>query len=170
MDDGLLDLGPLAETITVRGKPLEVFGISVDGLCYLIKNFPEFKMVMQQKTSEITPEKLFETGPRIAAMIIAIGLTDASRYDDLKGWERHIILQAKKVKALGIMDQLNLLAAIFKLTLPDGVGPFVLSLNSLTATIRGGSTEPGTRSPEAFGASLQMVDPNVIPTNRRLNS
>src|SRR4051812_22651848 len=107
VSDGLLDLGPLAEQVTVRGKPLDVYGISVDGLCYLIKNFPDFKLIMEQKASELTAEKLFETGPKIAAMIISIGLTDASAYDDLKAWEKHIVLQAKKIKGLGIMDQIS---------------------------------------------------------------
>ena len=116
----LLDIADQQKTVTIRDKDVAVFGISAQDIVYLFGKFPELRLLMSGKQADLTPETLLKLAPGAVAAAIAAGTGSAG--DE----------QAEAVAArLGLGEQLDLLAAIFELTFPQGVGPFVAKLDAL---------------------------------------
>ena len=116
----LLDIANQQKTVTIREKDVAVFGISAQDIVYLFGKFPELRLLMSGKQADLTPETLLKLAPGAVAAAIAAGTGSAG--DE----------QAEAVAArLGLGEQLDLLAAIFDLTFPQGVGPFVQKLDAL---------------------------------------
>jgi hypothetical protein len=119
---GLLDIGPLTETVDVNGVPVEVFGVSAKGVLHVISHFPELREMVSGR--EVDASRLMEMGGEAVAAIIAAGcgLPGNAEAEEVAG-------------RLGVDSQADLLAAILRLTLPKGVGPFVEKLTALAGTI-----------------------------------
>jgi hypothetical protein len=130
---GLLDIAPLTEKVTVGGKQIEVFGVSAAGVASLIAHFPEIKKLMAGKELDVQ-SLLAMSGDAIAA-IIAAGC-------GFPGDEQ----QQKAAGRLTIEVQADLLAAIIKVTLPNGIGPFVAKLQALGA-VAGAAAEASPKAP-----------------------
>jgi hypothetical protein len=115
----LLDIADLAKTVPVRGKDLTVLGLSARDVVHLFGKFPELRALMAGKASELTPEAIMKLAPAAVAAVIAAGTGSAG---DAK---------AEAVAArLAIGEQVEILAAIFELTFPQGIGPFVARLDA----------------------------------------
>lgn len=134
----LLDIVPETKTVTVQGKDIEVFGVSTRGIAHLIGTFPELKKALAGKKQDFTPERLMKLLPDCVASIIAAGC-------GMPGDKE----AEKLADKLSASDQLDLLEAIIKLTMPDGVGPFVERLNALGLLGRPAATASATQSPPA---------------------
>lgn len=116
----LLDIADQQKTVTIRDKDVAVFGISAQDIVYLFGKFPELRLLMSGKQADLTPETLLKLAPGAVAAAIAAGTGSAGNEN------------AEAVAArLGLGEQLDLLAAIFELTFPQGVGPFVAKLDAL---------------------------------------
>jgi hypothetical protein len=116
----LLDIADQQKTVTIRDKDVVVFGISAQDIVYLFGKFPELRLLMSGKQADLTPETLLKLAPGAVAAAIAAGTGSA-------GDENAEAVAAR----LGLGEQLDLLAAIFDLTFPQGVGPFVAKLDAL---------------------------------------
>ena len=116
----LLDIADQQKTVTIRDKDVAVFGISAQDIVYLFGKFPELRLLMSGKQADLTPETLLKLAPGAVAAAIAAGTGSA-------GDENAEAVAAR----LGLGEQLDLLAAIFDLTFPQGVGPFVAKLDAL---------------------------------------
>lgn len=115
---GLIDLAPSVETVSVHDEAVAVHGISAKGLAYLLGRFPELRKLMTGQ--EVDAERLLAVGGDAVGGIIAAGCGQPG--DD----------QAEAIAAnLPIDTQADFLAAILRLTLPKGLGPFVAKLNAL---------------------------------------
>ena len=115
---GLLDIVPAAETVDVGGEKIAVHGVSATGLAYLIRRFPELL------SGGISVEMLMSVGGDAVAAVIACGCGHPGNE------------AAEAVSASFSLDvQADLLAAILRLTMPQGVGPFVEKLAALKAAI-----------------------------------
>lgn len=122
---GLLDIAPAVETVEIRGTKVEVYGVSVKGIAYLLQRFPELRAMLSGR--EVNADRLIEIGGDAVAAIIAAGT-------GYPGNE-----QAEAVAgSLSLDEQADLLAAIVKLTMPGGVGPFVEKLSALGLGLGGG--------------------------------
>jgi hypothetical protein len=134
---GLLDIAPLTETVTVRDQSIEVTGVSAKGVAQLLLRFPELRALISGR--EVGLEQLLALGGDIVAAVIAAGCGQAgdARAEAAAGY-------------LGLDDQAELLAAIMKLTMPQGIGPFVdkLSRMGLNPVAGAASTMPDTSSPK----------------------
>ncbi|RWF44297.1 MAG: hypothetical protein EOS65_02665 [Mesorhizobium sp.] len=119
---GLLDIAPLTETVPVGGAQIEVFGVSAKGVVSLLARFPEVRMLMNGK--EVGVDRLMQMGGDAIAAVIAAGV-------GLPGDEEQEQIAAR----LPIEAQADLLAAIIKVTLPNGIGPFVEKLTALGAIV-----------------------------------
>jgi hypothetical protein len=116
----LLDIADQQRTVTIRDKDVAVFGISAQDIVYLFGKFPELRLLMSGKQADLTPETLLKMAPGAVAAAIAAGTGSA-------GDENAEAVAAR----LGLGEQLDLLVAIFELTFPQGVGPFVAKLDAL---------------------------------------
>lgn len=130
---GLLDIATATVTVAVRGKPVEVFGISAEGLAYLMR-FPEIKALLSGKEVSLDIEALSKTGPKALAAIIACGTGAVGN------------AKAEAVAAsLTVDEQAALLAEILTQTFPRGLGPFAADIQRLAGAV-GGTSEGGTRA------------------------
>lgn len=130
---GLLDIARASATVEVRGKSVEVFGISAEGLAYLMR-FPEIKAMLSGKEVSLDFETLSRTGPKALAAIIACGTGAVGNQ------------KAEAVAAsLTVDEQAGLLAEILTQTFPRGLGPFAADIQRLAGAV-GGVSEDGSRA------------------------
>ncbi len=115
---GLIDIAAVTEKVTVAGTEIEVPGISAAGVASLLVRFPELRKAMSGL--EVSTKELLKMGPAALAAILAAG-TGAP------GDEAAEAAAAK----LPVGPQTDLLAAILRVTLPGGLGPFVEKLDGL---------------------------------------
>ena len=115
---GLIDIAPKIETVDVQGAPVTVHGISAKGVAHLLGRFPELRMMMSGQ--EVEAAQLMAMGGDAVASIIAAGC-------GYPGDEKAEAVAAR----LSIDAQADLLAAILRLTLPVGLGPFVEKLTAV---------------------------------------
>ena len=116
----LLDIVPATEKVLVAGTELNVFGVSAEGFAVILERFPDIQKIMAGKGSSVTGADFVKLLPQAVSTIIAAGCGypgDAAAED--------------KASKLSIDDQVEIISAIFRLTLPRGVGPFVDRLRAL---------------------------------------
>lgn len=130
---GLLDISPVAAQVEIRGKQVEVFGISAAGLAYLMR-FEEIKALLSGKEVALDIEALSKTGPKALAAIIACGTGQVGN------------AKAEAVAAsLTVDEQAGLLAEILTQTFPRGLGPFAADIQRLAGAV-GGMSADGTKA------------------------
>ena len=115
---GLIDIAPSIDSVDVQGSSVAVHGISAKGVAHLLGRFPELRKLMSGQ--EVEAEQLMAMGGDAVAAIIAAGC-------GYPGDEKAEAIAG----TLAIDAQANLLAAIVRLTLPGGLGPFVDKLTAL---------------------------------------
>lgn len=122
----LLDIGDLTETVELRGKKIEVRGISAEGLLVLLGKFPELRVIMTNGADEKVIASLTEKLPQAVFAIIAAGCGDA-------GNEKAEAVAAK----LSVGEQLDAFGKIWKLTFPRGIVDFIKALETLAGELEG---------------------------------
>lgn len=142
----LLDVGPLTEEVTIRGNPITCYGVSAGGLFYLINHYPEIRQLLERKATDLNVNDLLEKAQSAISAVIAIGTTDPEEYTaNSKEWKRVVEKAIPRANTLGVSDQLAVVSTVFKLTFPEGTGPFVERINSMTEAFNSGPTPTPTR-------------------------
>jgi len=136
----LIDIAPLTEKVSVRGQEIEVRGVSAEGIAFLIRRFPEVGELISGSRAGKTVDfaSLQAVVPKAVVAIIAAGC-------GFPGNEK----AEKSAASLSLDEQVDLFNAIVRLTLPNGVGPFVQKLAALGKSLGvagGPCTEQGTKS------------------------
>jgi hypothetical protein len=133
---GLIDIAPRTEAVEVQGASVAVHGVSARGVANLLGRFPELRMLMTGRT--VDADRLMAVGGDAVAAIIAAGC-------GYPGDEKAEAVAG----SLGIDAQADLLAAILRLTLPAGFGPFVDKLTALghVLDVAPSATAQGSSSP-----------------------
>jgi hypothetical protein len=125
---GLLDIAAAPSRVVVRGTEIDVFGVSAEGIAYLISNFPEIKSLLTGKEIALDVNALATTAPKALAAIIAAGTGNVGNRD------------AEAVAAsLSVDEQAEILARIVELTFPRGIGPFAEAIQRLAEKVGAGS-------------------------------
>jgi hypothetical protein len=160
----LLDVGPLTDTVKVRGKDVTLYPIAPAGLFYLIRQSEEVRLLLDGRASEIQPERLMQMGPDNIAMVVGVGAVAPEEPD----WLSKVEESAKVAKTLSVTEQLSAIVKIFAMTFPEGVGPFVDALRSLTDGLDQAVTEGAGSASEnksLNGANAQVItDISQIPS------
>lgn len=139
---GLLDIAPVGATVVVQGKAIDVQGVNAKGVALLLARFPALRALMSGRDVGISD--LMEMGGDIVAAIIAAGCGQPgnAEYEAAAG-------------RLSINDQADFVAEILRLTMPNGVGPFVEKVSKM-GTVLGAQVSapagkvPDTKSPKAL--------------------
>jgi len=146
---GLIDIAPSVLTVTVQDAPVAVHGISAKGVAHLLGRFPELRMLMTGH--QVETEQLMAMGGDAVAAIIAAGC-------GYPGDEKAEAVAGR----LSIDAQTDLLAAILRLTLPVGLGPFVEKLTALGGILDPRS-EPGAgAAPSATAQASNSPKPSTL--------
>lgn len=133
----LLDIAPVKKDVSLSsGKSVSVSGVNARGIISIFARFPEVRMLMTGKT--VTIDKWIELAPDAIVAAIACAL----------GGVGDKTLEAQ-VDQLPLEDQLALLTAAWEATLPNGVGPFVASLERMGLfSLAESGKAPATISPK----------------------
>ena len=134
---GLIDIAPLTAEVVIRGSSIAVTGVNAKGVAMLLARFPELRALVTGR--EVALEAILALGGKVVAAIISAGTGTPGD------------MQAEKAADnLTLEEQADLLAAIFRMTMPNGIGPFVEKLEALGIGPgpAGGSATPGPRSPK----------------------
>jgi hypothetical protein len=136
---GLIDIAPSIDSVYVQGSSVAVHGISAKGVAHLLGPFPELRKLMSGQ--EVEAEQLMTMGGDAVAAIISAGCGYSYPGDE----------KAEAIAGtLAIDAQANLLAAVVRLTLPGGLGPFVEKLTALGGILEAAPsvTVPDSNSPK----------------------
>jgi hypothetical protein len=121
----LLDVLPRHERVDVGGgQLLDIFGISAEDIGRILERYPN------------AFEQIYASGGQLARMdpgLLGALLAASSRNGDsesLLGNEK----AEKFGRGLGISDQMKIVQAVGRCTFPDGVGPFLESLASMSSS------------------------------------
>lgn len=117
---GLKDIAPQSKEC----HGVTVFGISSEGIAYLIEKFPELAKLSTGASLKVS--EIMNMAPNAIPAIIAAGCGNISDPD------------AEKVAAKFAMEtQLDFLTDIGGLTFPSGLGPFVDRILALSKAVSG---------------------------------
>ncbi len=97
-------------------------GVSVEGVSFLLATYPELLAAFSGGSVDV--KALMLMGGDVVASIIAAGMGKP-------GDEAETAI----AKSLNVSEQADLLAAILRETLPDGVGPFVEKLGGMMTAL-----------------------------------
>ena len=147
-----VSISPLTEDVEVRGIRLTVHGLTAADLFKLFSQFPDMGNMLSQMG---TPGAvMLNMAPDVFAKVIAIAT----------GSPGDAAVEAT-ARAMGAADQVVILAAVQRLSFPQGFGPFVEQMSKLVGTdtvIRSGtSSEQGNSSHAPSSAALQTDSPGL---------
>jgi hypothetical protein len=122
----LLDVLPRHERVDIGSdKPIDVFGISSEDIAKILERYPDAFQQMydaQRQPMNMHPGLL-------GAMVAASQRNDND--ESLLGDEK----AEKLSRSLGASDQVKLYQALGRCTFPDGIGPFLESLASMSLSM-----------------------------------
>jgi hypothetical protein len=133
----LIDIAPQVETVQIHGNSISVPGVSARGVAYLLGRFPELRKLMTGQSVE-AKELMAASGDAVSSIIAAgCGHPADEKAEAVAG-------------ELAVDAQADLLAAILRVTLPRGLGPFVEKLTTLGGILDTAPsvTGPGSSSPK----------------------
>lgn len=169
----ILDIAPLTEEVTIRGKKFPVWGITAEALLFLITNFPEIMAMFSGRAESLQAGDVLAASPHVVAAVISVGLLERETYATSQDWLKDIKKMMPKARSFSVSEQLNCVTKILALTFTEGTGPFVEQINALGATFNGASVALGkgsvTQLQPQFSAALQtgMAPPpgDIPPEN-----
>lgn len=117
----IMDIGPLSDSVSLRGTKIDLVGVGADTLVALLSMFPDlYKAIGMRK--EMTPQDFIKLGPDIVAAVIAVGTGVEAKEEN--------VAAIKNLK-LTIGEQMIVLSPILKMTFPQGFHPFVDALSEV---------------------------------------
>lgn len=127
----LLSIAPLTETIEVRGAEAVIRGVTVKAIAGLLGRFPDLRKMWA--TGQWNAEQVLGMSDEVIGAVIAAGCVN---------------LDEENAGNLALDEKAELLAAIVRVTMPRGPGPFMATLTALMGTVGGAAspTAPASRS------------------------
>lgn len=151
----LMDIVPLSEEVQLTGgKTITVGGVGADGIAYLLTQSPELREMMAERKLSIDADGIARLGPQMVAAVIACG----SGFPGNKEAE-------KRASKLGALDQLKLINAVLRCTMPTGIDPFVEEVLALANQIglgEAGDAALGRAQDTKSHAASNGASPKVI--------
>lgn len=123
----VFDLIPASETVEVNGTSTVVRSIPLGHALQIISRFPALREFLDGKKEEVSFGEILATGS-----VPAICAAGCGRYGDATAEEHFAALDAD--------IQAQFLGPILKLTMPRGVGPFLLSVGICAEGLTGPPT------------------------------
>ena len=112
---GLIEIADLTETVRFRDREIPVGGLSVGGIASLLARFPDLRKALSGGGFDFDVETLLALGPEIVAAILADGLE----------------IGEDVAARLPLALQIEAIEIMVRLTMPEGLGPFVERIERL---------------------------------------
>jgi hypothetical protein len=144
---GLMDIGPLSEDVAIGKHELTVYGLTAEDIFYLLFTYPDLQELARKQGAKLTAKSVMEVGPQILAVIIAYGTHEQGNKKAIE----------KARKELPAAAQLKIISAIFRLTFPQGVGPFVSELTEMSRSFTVTSAESQNQTEDSPSLSASTV-------------
>ncbi|RWB85914.1 MAG: hypothetical protein EOQ52_20395 [Mesorhizobium sp.] len=127
----LLSIAPLTEIVEVRGAEAVVHGVPVKAIASLIARFPDLRKMWATGKFDAAP--LLGLSDEVIGAVIAAGCAN---------------IDEENAANLALDEKAELLAAIIRVTMPRGPGPFMATLTALLGTVGGAAspTAPASKS------------------------
>jgi hypothetical protein len=152
----LIDIGPATGSVSIRGKDVDVFGLSAEAIARILLAFPEIRVMLTQELADTKTAmmSLIQKFPEAAGLILA-----AATGADITGDKAALDAHLASVNNLVIGEQFDVLSKMLELTFPRGVRNFLDGAQGLFAQASGGrGWAPGTTSlAQSSGASPQAA-------------
>jgi hypothetical protein len=147
----LVDIGPATSSVTIRGKDVEVIGMTAEHIVKLFIKVPELRRLVTGKADEDVMTTLFNTFPHLLGQITAACVG---------GMDNPQVIEAASNLSLG--EQWMLIEASMKITFPQGVGNFLDGLLALMGQkgVGSGWAQAMTSPAQSSAASAPAV-PNA---------
>ncbi|MDX8513525.1 phage pre-tape measure protein [Mesorhizobium captivum] len=127
----LLSIAPLTESVPVRGAKAIIRGVDIEEIIGLISRFPKIRKMWA--TGQWDVEQLLGMSREAVAAVIAAGCSN---------------IDEANARNLALDEKAEILAAIIRVTMPRGPGPFMATLTALMGTVGGAAspTAPASKS------------------------
>jgi hypothetical protein len=130
----LLDIGPLTEEVPVGAARITVYGLTPEGFFYLLQKFPMLQQLIDGGAKEVSMETLREVAPASIAYALAVATTSRA-YMTSQQWLDIVNATANVAMNLSAHHQMALFQAALRLTFPEGIRPFIKSVEALADSI-----------------------------------
>lgn len=133
---------PLTEKVTIRDQEFTLVGVDIEDLGQLLYRFPEIADVILKRKADAKAGEA-SNGPPAAALalskevmsaFVAVGIGKAGD-----------AAAEKSIASLSLGERLAMFNAVFRITSPGGIGPFVELVTALGGSVMPteGEAEPG---------------------------
>jgi len=133
----LLNIGPVTVPVELKigGQKVNavVKPVSAEDVIPLIMRFDEFRLLLDNRASEITAARLVKMGPEALGAVLAscLGMTGDANAEAM-------------CRTMGLGNQMKILKAAIPISFPEGIGPFVEDLRTLVGAEENPSTTTQT--------------------------
>ncbi len=139
----LLDIACVSESVALPKGQVSVYGVSAEGIAYLFQKFPEFRALITGR--EVTSDALIKLAPGAVAAIITCAIGEPGDEAD-----------EKMAARLPLECQMDILEAAIRLTMPNGLTPFVERLARMASML--GVTSATTDVAKTAAVSAKAPD------------
>lgn len=149
----IMEIAPLTKQVKIGDAMLDVYGVSLNAAVDLCVRFPALQRIIFGGRDQIDAANIIQTMPGAVPALIASG---CGMHGKPEGEE--------KAGLFAIETQLDILEAVFEMTMPGGAVPFAKRLKAWMDTVQKFDQEisvalEGTTQPPSNG-SLQMATTN----------
>jgi hypothetical protein len=120
----LLDVLPRHERVDIGGSQVDVFGICGEDIGRILNRYPD---AFQQIANSGSQPTQMDAG--LLGVLLAASQRNGKSESLLGNDEAE-----RRARSLAVSDQMNMLSALGRCTFPDGVGPFLESLVSMSSS------------------------------------
>lgn len=132
----LTDLAPVARTVKIRGQEFSVRGLQALEIVEIAVRYPDLAELVDQE--EITAGSILSIARAAVPALIAAALGFSGDTE-----------QEAAAATLTAGEEIEIIEAAVKLTMPTGIGPFVEKLVTLFQAVQAGQTATGGKSRSA---------------------
>lgn len=140
----LVDIGPSQASVELRGKTVELNGLTASHLVAIMISFPEVRKVLAEKEADLG--MLITQFPIAVAMIIASGTGKDGDQDTIDFAE-----------TLSVGEQYEIVSKLMELTFPKGVKSF---LDGVNAALRSAGVRGWDQAMKSPALSSQTLKPD----------
>jgi hypothetical protein len=143
----LVDIGPAVDTVELRGKTVEVNGLTASHIVGVLISFPEVRRMFAEKEADLGV--LIAQAPLAVSRMIAAG---TGKPDD----EATINFAEK----MAVGEQYEILSKVFGLTFPKGIESFLDGVGVALKSVGAPGWEAAMKSPGQSSSASPQVDEN----------